>query len=115
MAHYAELDINNKVRLGLTYPREPSALTCITDIGIQFGGANNGRQVDSAQITAGMHIGDTLCIVGMSRGTDYTTRKIYMWAEGGLGITGDVGTTGSISAPRAYISTGSNEGGLYLI
>ena len=105
------VDINNKVRLGLTYPREPSALTCITDIGIQFGGANNGRQVDSAQITAGMHIGDTLCIVGMSRGTDYTTRKIYMWAEGGLGITGDVGTTGSISAPRAYISTGSNEGG----
>ena len=82
------IDIANKVRLGTTNPQAPNALTCISDRGIQFGGANDGRQVDSAQISVGLHTPDTLAIVGMSTGTDAQTRKIGMWAEGGCNIYG---------------------------
>jgi len=67
---------------------QPTANMVITSKGIQFGGLNSGREVNSAQISAGQHIDDTLCIVGMSSSEDYTTRKIAMWAEGGMIIAG---------------------------
>jgi hypothetical protein len=95
---YGNLNVSSKVLLGdfgATMPRWPSAYTRINETGIQFGGANNGRQVDSAQITAGMHGENTLCIVGMATGTDHTTRKIAMWAEGGCNIYGPVYTAGT--------------------
>ena len=60
----------------------------MNNIGIQFGGINNGREIDSAQITAGLHEKDSLYIVGMSTGKDVNTRKVNMWAEGGFRVDG---------------------------
>jgi hypothetical protein len=54
--------------------------------GIIFGGPNNGLQGDSAQISAGLHEGNSLCVVGM--GKTAGERKVTMWAEGGLKIHG---------------------------
>lgn len=63
----------------------------ITDDCILFGGNNNGKQVDSAQISAGKHVQNSLNIVGMASNTNQNTRKIDAWAEGGFTIRGDVG------------------------
>ena len=60
----------------------------MNNIGIQFGGINNGREIDSAQITAGLHEKDSLYIVGMSTGKDVNTRKVNMLAEGGFRVNG---------------------------
>ena len=95
---YGQLNVTGKVILGdfgNTMPRSPNVYTRINETGIQFGGANNARQVDSAQITAGMHTANTLCIVGMSTGTDAGTRKIAMWAEGGCNIYGNLDVSGN--------------------
>ena len=95
------IEFSDKVRIaGTTAPWTPNEFTCINEVGIQFGGPNKGREENSAQITAGRHIADTLCIVGMSRaGRTYTAdRKIFMWAEGGLGISGPVNISGNLYA-----------------
>ena len=60
----------------------------MNNIGIQFGGINNGREIDSAQITAGLHEKDSLYIVGMSTGKDVNTRKVNMLAGGGFRVNG---------------------------
>jgi hypothetical protein len=74
----------------------PSANTRINSQGIIFGGANNGRQADSAQITAGKHDADALCIVGMSK-EDHSSRRIRMWAEGGTRHDGPMDITGGLT------------------
>ena len=102
------VDINNKVRLGLTNPTSPNHLTCISDRGIQFGGDNAGREVNSAQITAGMHIANSLNIVGMSTGTNWTTRRIDMWAEGGCNIYGRLSVNGDLYSGNFRVDSGSN-------
>ena len=57
--------------------------------GIIFGGANdNTRELNSAQISAGIHEANKLNIVGMSTGNDTQNRKIKAWAEGGFEISG---------------------------
>ena len=72
--------------------------------GIQFGGANNGKQLDSAQISAGIHVPDSLNIVGMSDAAG-GNRKIDVWAEGGFTIRGDLKVTGgNLSASNADIT-----------
>jgi hypothetical protein len=58
----------------------------ITKEGIMFGGNNNGREINSAQISAGKHIANSLNIVGMSSGAGYQDRRIDAWAEGGFYI-----------------------------
>jgi hypothetical protein len=69
----------------------PGKQTRINSQGIIFGGTNNGRQGDSAQISAGKHDGDALCIMGMSNtGGDWKTRRIRMWAEGGTTHEGEL-------------------------
>jgi hypothetical protein len=67
----------------------PSTKTRINAQGIIFGGANNGREGNSAQISAGRHEADSLCIVGMSN-PQHANRKITMWAEGGAKLYGDL-------------------------
>jgi len=66
----------------------PTANTRINARGIQFGGTNNGNDSNSAQISAGVHVPDSLCIVGM--GKTNTNRKIDMWSEGGTTINGNL-------------------------
>lgn len=69
----------------------PDGKTWISREGILFGGkdgSNNGRETNSAQITAGRHEANTLCIVGMSSNTDSANRKITMWSEGGCKLHG---------------------------
>jgi len=70
--------------------RNPNGQLKISRQGIMFGGANTtGYQVDSAQISAGLHRPNSLNIVGMSDNKG-KNRKIHMWAEGGLNIAGKV-------------------------
>lgn len=68
--------------------RNPKGHTVVSANGIQFGGNNNDRQKDSAQISAGIHKADSLNIVGMSTKKDANTRKVTMWAEGGFDLKG---------------------------
>lgn len=56
--------------------------------GIQFGGANNAKQINSAQISAGWHQASSLNIVGMSSDTSSTNRRVDIWAEAGLYLQG---------------------------
>jgi hypothetical protein len=62
----------------------------ITKDGIMFGGTNNGKELNSAQISAGKHERNSLNIVGMSSGTGYQDRRVDIWAEGGLHLQGGV-------------------------
>ena len=80
----------------------PTANTRINSQGIIFGGANNGREANSAQITAGRHEEDVLCIVGMSK-PDHTNRRIRMWAEGGTRHDGPMSITGSLTVANRDI------------
>jgi hypothetical protein len=80
--HVGNLGVGGDAELG-----GPSTNTRITRQGIIFGGANNGREANSAQISAGKHEADSLCIVGMSR-ADHSNRKITMWSEGGMKLYG---------------------------
>lgn len=66
----------------------PDGKMRISSQGIMFGGPNSGREHNSAQISAGKHIANSLNIVGMSANTSHTTRRIDMWAEGGLNVHG---------------------------
>jgi hypothetical protein len=93
--------------------QNPTANTRINKSGIIFGGNNAGHQLDSAQISAGTHVSNSLDIVGMSTGNDAQTRKITMWAEGGLNVKGSTTTEGpvnitggDVAAPIVYGRTG---------
>lgn len=74
----------------------PGPKTRINSSGIIFGDTNDGRQGDSAQISAGRHDANALCIVGMSKGTDWATRRIRMWAEGGTTHEGPIQVNGKL-------------------
>jgi len=73
----------------------PTKNTKINALGIQFGGTNEGHEPNSAQISAGIHEKDSLCIVGM--GKNAPLRKINMWAEGGAKINGSLNVTGNLT------------------
>ena len=66
----------------------PSGQTKISTHGIMFGGANRGKEVNSAQISAGIHEKNSLNIVGMSSNRSHSTRAVTMWAEKGFKIHG---------------------------
>jgi hypothetical protein len=72
----------------------PDGQMKITNQGIMFGGPNKDREINSAQISAGTHINNSLNIVGMSSDTSANTRRIDMWAEGGLNLYGSQKITG---------------------
>ena len=67
----------------------PDTSMHLTNDCILFGGNNNGKEVNSAQIAAGKHVPNSLNILGMSSGTSASDRKINMWAEGGLTVYGN--------------------------
>ena len=73
---------------------KPTTNTRINSKGIQFGGTNNGAEANSAQISAGLHVPDSLCIVGM--GKTAAARKIDMWAEDKLTLNGNMHITGNM-------------------
>ena len=73
--------------------QNPNTVTRINARGIIFGGPNNGYEANSAQITAGMHQADSLCMVGM--GKPGAGRKIDMWAEERLAIHGNLSVDGN--------------------
>ena len=86
------------VREGPGDVNTPNGQMKITRQGIMFGGPNANREVNSAQISAGLHIPNSLNIVGMSADKGAASRKIDMWAEGGLNVYGDViGNTGRLT------------------
>ena len=68
--------------------KNPNGHTKINKYGIMFGGNNNGKETNSAQISAGIHRPNSLNIVGMSSGKSHTDRKVEVWAEGGMKVNG---------------------------
>jgi hypothetical protein len=81
----------------------PTANTRINSQGIIFGGTNNGRDANSAQISAGRHDPDALCIVGMSK-PDGTARRVHMWSEGGTTHEGPMTINGSLRIGNIVLS-----------
>ena len=72
--------------------KNPNGHTKINKYGIMFGGNNNGKETNSAQISAGIHRPNSLNIVGMSSGKSHTDRKVEVWAEGGMKVNGHINT-----------------------
>jgi hypothetical protein len=63
-----------------------------------FGGPNAaGKEINSAQITAGLHAPNSLNIVGMSSGAGHQDRRVDIWHEGGLTHNGPVVNNGPIA------------------
>jgi phage host-nuclease inhibitor protein Gam len=79
--------------------RNPNGQMKITRQGIMFGGPNSGKQIDSAQISAGRHVPNSLNVVGMSSGTGGSDRRVDVWAEGGLNVNGYIGLNNIASHP----------------
>lgn len=95
------------VGIGTIYPSAPLSIETedgkeenpdkamhITNDCILFGGNNNGKEINSAQISAGKHSQNSLNIVGMSSGESATDRKVEVWAEGGFIINRWAGNVG---------------------
>jgi hypothetical protein len=68
--------------------KSPDGTTKINQHGIMFGGANSNKELNSAQISAGVHVPNSLNIVGMSSGKEANDRRVDVWAEGGLNLYG---------------------------
>ena len=75
----------------------PNGIMHITNDCILFGGSNNNREINSAQISAGKHVANSLNIVGMSSNTRSSTRKVDIWAEGGLTSRGKLNVAGELN------------------
>ena len=76
----------------------PNTLFKMASSSFMFGGNNNGKESNSAQISAGQHQSNSLNFVGMSSGTTSGTRRMDFWVEGGAYFRGDVVATGNITA-----------------
>lgn len=72
---------------------------------LEFGAGVSGKEVQAGKIGYGVFTPDTLDIVGA--GTTPTTRKVKIFAEGGLTVTGGITASGGIST-NGTISTGGN-------
>lgn len=79
----------------------------ISKTGILFGGANDStREGNSAQISAGTHTPNSLCIVGMSD-VNKGNRRVDMWAEGGFNLNGKMKMNGKTPiAFKRFIANG---------
>jgi len=88
------INIKNAINISggeATKIQNPDGNLRMNNQGIQFGGGNIKRQINSAQITAGMHIPDSLNIVGMHSKDNYEEdRKVHMWAESGFNVFGGI-------------------------
>jgi hypothetical protein len=88
------VNVSNNVVLN-TGIQNPNGQLRVSNQGIMFGGPNTDREVNSGQISAGLHIANSLNIVGMSGDKGHTTRRIDMWAEGGLNVYGPLNLGGT--------------------
>ncbi len=77
--------------------QNPNGQMKITRQGIMFGGPNADREVNSAQISAGLHVPNSLNIVGMSADKGAGSRRVDMWAEGGFNVNGPTNINGLIN------------------
>ena len=68
----------------------PNGQMRLSNQGIMFGGPNADRETNSGQISAGLHIPNSLNIVGMSGDKGSGSRRVDMWAEGGLNVYGPI-------------------------
>ena len=69
--------------------RNPGSELKISRQGLIFGGTNSGRETNSAQISAGLHVPNSLNIVGMSSDNNAANRQVDMWAEKGFTLYGN--------------------------
>ncbi len=76
------------VREGAGDMQNPNGQMKISRQGIMFGGPNANREVNSGQISAGLHHPNSLNIVGMSANKEWNNRRVDMWAEGGFSVFG---------------------------
>ncbi len=83
--------------------KNPNGQLKLSRSGVMFGGNNNGTEENSGQISAGIHIPNSLNIVGMSTGKDVKTRRIDVWAEGGMNIQGNKLCLG----PTCFVDNGN--------
>ncbi|ULY68587.1 hypothetical protein [Chlorella virus XW01] len=94
----------------------PNGQMKITRQGIMFGGPNGaGKEVNSAQISAGRHVANSLNIVGMSSNNNAGTRRVDVWSENGMHVRSNHGlkvhghgketSYGSLNAGWSHMST----------
>jgi len=81
-----------------TYAPSPDTYVYLSASELQFGGNNNGKEQNSAQISAGQHQPNSLNFVGMSSGTSSSDRRMDFWVEGGGYFRGNVVATGNVTA-----------------
>ena len=90
--------------------KNPNGTLKINNHGIQFGGSNvAGREVNSAQISAGLHVPNSLNIVGMASDGSESNRKVNMWAEGGFTVSGPIKASKYLMADGSEMKVGGPE------
>ena len=77
-------------------PSGPGTTGYYTANGLQFGGNNNGKESNSAQISAAEHQSNSLNFVGL--GTSSSNRRMDFWVEGGAYFRGSIIATGNVTA-----------------
>jgi hypothetical protein len=82
-----------------TVVNTPNGKLRMNDQSIIFGGPNNGKEKNSAQISVGLHGPDNfgtyaLDIIGMSTDDKSNTRRVNIWAEGGMKVNGHLTVDG---------------------
>jgi hypothetical protein len=87
------LNVQNKIIVNSNI-QGPNGQMRLSDQGIIFGGPNKDKETNSGQISAGLHIPNSLNIVGMSADNGHVSRRIDMWAEGGLNVNGQLFVNG---------------------
>jgi hypothetical protein len=79
-------------RVGAGDVKNPNGQMKITRQGIMFGGPNSaGKEINSAQISAGLHQANSLNVVGMSSNNNANTRRVDVFSEGGMNVRSNSG------------------------
>jgi hypothetical protein len=99
---------------GVGLIKNPDGTMKISRSGIMFGGNNGvGKEINSAQISAGIHEPNSLNIVGMSSDAGSGSRKVDVWAEGGMTIRGPINnisdTRNRQELPNVYRTKGQGK------
>jgi hypothetical protein len=72
--------------------KNPNGQMKISRHGIMFGGPNStGKELNSGQISAGLHIPNSLNVVGMSSNNNANTRRVDVFSEGGMNVRSNTG------------------------
>lgn len=87
-----------KVRMQADNADTPTSTLKIAPGGLILGGNNSGKEINSAQISAGYHQPSSMNFVGMSTSTGSSDRRMDFWVEGGAFFRGTLTATGDIVA-----------------